>query len=106
MSRIIVITGTDTGACKTVLTALLACHARASGVTVAALKPICSGGRDDARLLRAATKRALSPDEINPWHWRAPLAPVLAARGEGKRVALREVVAHVHAVSRRFALVL
>ena len=51
------ITGTDTGAGKTVLTALLAQFLTERGVKVAALKPLCSGGRDDARVLRAALAR-------------------------------------------------
>jgi dethiobiotin synthetase len=104
--RIIVITGTDTGVGKTLLTALLARHCRASGGNVAALKPICSGGRDDARVLHRVLKGALTLDEINPWHFRAALAPLLAARRERKRVALREVVAHVHKIAQRFETVL
>ena len=101
MQRIIVITGTDTGVGKTVLTALLASHLSASGLNVAALKPICSGGRDDARVLRRALQNTLTLDEINPWHFRAPLAPLLAARKEKRRVELREVVAHVHTIAHR-----
>lgn len=101
MHRIIVITGTDTGAGKTVLTALLASHLRARRRSVAALKPICSGGRGDARMLRRAAPNALTLDEINPWHFRAPLAPLLAARMENQRVELREVAAHVHAIAHR-----
>ena len=49
MKRTLFITGTDTGVGKTVLTALLARFLRARGVHAAALKPVCSGGRDDAR---------------------------------------------------------
>lgn len=106
MRRIIVITGTDTGVGKTVLTALLACHLRASGCSVAALKPICSGGRDDARVLHRILRGALALDEINPWHFRASLAPLLAARKERRRVELREVVSHVHKIAQRFETVL
>lgn len=94
------VTGTDTGVGKTVLTVLLACHLRATGLRVAAFKPVCSGGRDDARRLRAALGGTLTLDEINPWHFRAPLAPLLAARREGKRVRLAEVVAHVRELRR------
>jgi dethiobiotin synthetase len=79
---------------------------RGSGTSVAALKPICSGGRGDALVLRRALHGALKLDEINPWHFRAPLAPLLAARKERRKVELREVVAHVHAMSRRFQFVL
>lgn len=100
------ITGTDTGVGKTVLTALLARHLRERGVSAAALKPICSGGRDDARALRAAMNGALTPDEINPWHFRAPLAPLLAARRERRRVGLADVLAHVRTMQKRFNVLL
>ena len=100
------ITGTDTGAGKTVLTALLTRFLRNRGLNVAALKPICSGGRNDARALRAALNGALSLDEINPWHFRAPIAPLLAARRERKRVRLAEVLTHVRAMQKRFDVLL
>ena len=105
-SRILFITGTDTGVGKTVLTSLLARHLRERGATVAALKPICSGGRADARALRSSLNGALTLDEINPWHFRAPLAPLLAARREQRRVELANVLAHVRSVQRRFDVVL
>jgi dethiobiotin synthase len=100
------VTGTDTGVGKTVLTALLARQLRRAGVRVAALKPLCSGGRGDARLLRAALGGTPTLDEINLWHFRAPLAPALAARREGKRVRLAQGVAHVRRVRKRFDVVL
>ena len=100
------VTGTDTGVGKTLLAALLARHLRQAGVRVAALKPICSGARDDARALHAALGGALTLDEINPWHFRAALAPLLAARGEGRRVRLAEVASRVRRVQQRFEVVL
>ena len=105
-SQILFITGTDTGVGKTVLASLLARHLRERGVAVAALKPICSGGRADARALHASLDGALTLDEINPWHFRAPLAPLLAARLENRRVALANVIAHVRRMERRFDVVL
>jgi dethiobiotin synthetase len=104
-SRILFITGTDTGVGKTVFAALVTQQFRERGVRVAALKPICSGGRSDARLLRDAAARALSLDEVNPWHFRALLAPLLAARKERKRVRLRQVVAHIRRVAKSFEVV-
>jgi dethiobiotin synthetase len=106
MKQTFFITGTDTGAGKTVLTALLARHLRERGVNAAALKPICSGGRDDARVLRAAMDGVLSLGEINPWHFRAPLAPLLAARRERRHVHLAEVLAHIRAMQKRFDVLL
>jgi dethiobiotin synthetase len=106
VKQIIFITGTDTGVGKTVLTALLAQFLRARGVRAAALKPVCSGGRDDARVLSAALDGALALDEINPWHFRAAIAPSLAARLEKKPVKLAAVLAHVRATREKFAVTL
>jgi dethiobiotin synthetase len=106
MKKTLFITGTDTGVGKTVLTALLTRFLRERGVTVAALKPICSGGRDDARALHDAMDGALSLDEINLWHFRAPIAPLLAARRERKHVHLSKILAHVRALQKRFDVVL
>jgi dethiobiotin synthetase len=106
VKRTIFITGTDTGVGKTVLTALLAEHFRAQGVSVAALKPVCSGGRGDARILHAALDGTLTLDAINPWHFRAPIAPILAARREKRVLRLAPVLAHIRSVQKRFAVTL
>ena len=106
MKRTLFITGTDTGVGKTVLTALLAEFLREQGIRVAALKPICSGRRDDARILRRALGGNLSLDEINPWHFRMPVAPVIAARQERRVVTLAPVLAHIRAVLKRFDVML
>ncbi|MGH7954322.1 MAG: dethiobiotin synthase, partial [Limisphaerales bacterium] len=100
------ITGTDTGVGKTVLTVLLAYFLRERGVNAAALKPICSGGRDDARKIFAAMNGALSLDEINPWHFRAPIAPLPAARRENKKVKIAQVLAHARVMQKRFDILL
>lgn len=106
MKKNIFITGTDTGAGKTVLTVLLAEFSRAQKIRVAAFKPLCSGGRDDAEKIHAALGGALTLDEINPWHFRAPIAPVLAARREKKSVSLAAVLAHIRAAEKSFELTL
>ena len=106
VSRIIAITGTDTGVGKTIVTAVLASHLRATGARVAALKPVSSGDRNDARLLRRALGKALTLDEVNPWHFDSPIAPLLAARHQKQRVELRDVLAHVWKIAHRFDTVL
>jgi len=100
------ITGTDTGVGKTVLTALLAQYLCQHSVKVAALKPVCSGGRDDAEKIFAALGGALALDEINPWHFRAAIAPSLAAKLEKKPVKLAEVLAHIRATRKKFDVTL
>jgi dethiobiotin synthetase len=106
VKRIFFITGTDTGAGKTVLTVLLTRHLRAHGVNAAALKPVCSGGRGDARKIFGASHGVLSLDEINPWHFKAAIAPSLAARREGKKLKLVQVAAHARAMQKRFDVLL
>ncbi len=102
MKRTLFVTGTDTGAGKTVLAALLTQFLQERGAKVAAFKPICSGGRDDARRLHAALDGALTLDEINPWHFRAAIAPSLAAKLEKKSVSLAQVLAHIRAQRKSF----
>lgn len=104
--RIVVVTGSDTGVGKTVLTALLTRRLRAQGINAVALKPLCSGGREDAQALHTASDDALTLDEVNPWHFRAALAPALAAEREGRPVRLAAVIAHARTVARYFELVL
>lgn len=106
MNKIIFITGTDTHAGKTVLTTLLAHFLRTKKIQVAALKPIGSGGRDDAQKIFQALDGSLALDEINPWYFHAPIAPVLAARREKQSVKRAQVLAHIRRVQRRFAVTL
>jgi len=77
---------------KTVVTTLLIRHLRHQGVDVMGVKPYCSGGRDDAIQIRGALGGTHSIDEINPWHFRAAVTPLLAARREGMRIEKRDGV--------------
>ena len=80
------ITGTDTGVGKTWFTGWLVGAWRQQGHDGAALKPISSGGREDALLLQKAMESRLILDEINPVHFRNPVAPLLAARAENREI--------------------
>jgi len=106
VKKILFITGTDTGAGKTVLTALLAEFLCGKKFNVAALKPVCSGGRGDAEKIFAALGGRMDLDRINPWHFRAAVAPSLAARREKRPVKLAQVVAHVRAMQNGFDAIL
>jgi dethiobiotin synthetase len=106
MKQTFFITGTDTGVGKTVLTALLTRFLRERGIIVAALKPVCSGTRADACALHTAMNSALTLDEINPWHFRVPIAPLLAARKENRRVKLPQILSHIRALQKRFDVLL
>jgi dethiobiotin synthetase len=92
MQRVIFVTGTDTGVGKTVLSCLLARRLWVRGQSVGAYKPLCSGGRDDALALQAALDGLPELEAINPWHFPAPIAPLLAARRAGRVVRMGDVV--------------
>ncbi|MCX8091437.1 MAG: dethiobiotin synthase [Verrucomicrobiae bacterium] len=100
------VTGTDTGVGKTVFTALMTAHLREHGIRAVALKPVSSGSRRDGRILRKAAGQVLPLEEVNPWHFRAPLAPREAARRERQRVRLCQALAHIRRVAERFEVVL
>jgi dethiobiotin synthetase len=93
--EIIFITGTDTGVGKTLLTGLLLQHLRRTGRHALAVKPFSSGSRSDARLLHALQGGELDLDEINPFFFKEPLAPLVAARGQHSLVTLPEVLKRI-----------
>jgi len=100
--RTLFVTGTDTGVGKTVVTTLLLRHLRQSGVKALAMKPFATGARADARRLNAPQRpEALALDEVNPFFFRLPVAPVVAARREGRRVTLVQARAALVAMGAR-----
>ncbi len=101
MARIIFVTGVDTGAGKTIIAAHSLDWLRRSGCNALGMKPFCTGGRGDARLLRQAQQSALTLDEINPFHFPDPLAPLVAARAVGRRVELGDVLERIEQVAKR-----
>ncbi len=106
MGEIWFITGTNTGVGKTVFTVLLTRHLRSIGIAVRAVKPLCSGGREDAVLLREAQEGDIPLDAVNPWHFKRSLAPVLAARAERRHVAKRQVLDFLRESARKCDLLL
>ena len=86
------ITGTDTNAGKTFVTALLTRALRGRGFETIALKPLCSGERSDVEILQAASDHCLSLDETNPIWLREPAAPLVAARLENRSISLDALI--------------
>jgi dethiobiotin synthetase len=93
--QIVFVTGTDTGVGKTVLTALLLSHLRQTGSRALAIKPFCSGGRADEELLHALQDGDLTLDEVNPFHFPEPLAPLVAARKCNQQISLKAALAQI-----------
>jgi dethiobiotin synthetase len=97
------ITGTDTGVGKTSFTRWLIRAWLDLGHHPAALKPISTGGREDAIRLRDAMGFRLDLDEINPVHFREPAAPIFAARAENRSIDFTALNHEIKAMSARFS---
>ncbi len=88
------ITGTDTGVGKTYLAAGIAKHLRARGIDVGVMKPAETGCSrrngtlvpSDAVILMKAAGVNDRLDDVNPFRFRNPLAPSVAAAAEGSSI--------------------
>jgi dethiobiotin synthetase len=97
------ITGTDTGVGKTWFTCWLVRAWLARGRSAAALKPIATGDREDARCLQDALGSRLSLDEINPVHFREAAAPLVAARAENRSIDFAALNQEIKTAGARFS---
>lgn len=95
------VTGSDTDVGKTYIAAEIVAQLVASGVTVETRKPAESGCdvdsagiliTHDAQALRTANGNQETIERICPFRFRAALAPHRAARLEGKRLALEQLI--------------
>ena len=92
------ITGTDTEIGKTFVACALLHAFRQAGVTALAMKPIAagfdeSGLNDDVERLLAASSFAAPRALVNPYGFRAAIAPHIAAEEEGRRIELPPIAA-------------
>lgn len=92
------ITGTDTGVGKTLVSCALLEAFAAQGKRVAGFKPVAAGcdaeGRnEDAVHLRAASSLQLTYEAVNPYCLRDAIAPHIAARNENVHIELPRIVA-------------
>jgi dethiobiotin synthetase len=100
------VTGTDTGAGKTVVAAAIAAALRASGRSVAAFKPVVTGLDEpdpvwpaDHELLAAAT--GARPVDVCATTFGPAVSPHLAAELAGGQLALADLVAGARAAATR-----
>lgn len=94
----LLVTGTDTGIGKTWVSALIIEQLRKVGTNAVGLKPVLSGGRDDAERLWQANGGVLDIDLINPHWYRTPVAPLVASRIEGSPLVLGDMVKHIQQI--------
>jgi dethiobiotin synthetase len=94
------VTGTDTGAGKSLASASLLHALRARGLRAVGMKPVASGcvstphgwRNDDALLLQAASDPRPDYADANPYAFALPLAPELAAAEDGIELTLAPIL--------------
>jgi dethiobiotin synthetase len=110
----ILITGTDTGVGKTVVTASLAALLRDVGYRVGVMKPVETGceQRDgklipkDAVRLKEASRSADPIEKICPYRLSQPLAPSIAAERAGVRIDIDHLLAVYDEISGKHEMTL
>jgi len=109
--RGIFITGTDTGVGKTFVAEGIIRALRDDGCSVCPMKPVETGcgarlvPKDAMRLIRASGVEE-PVDVINPYRFRLPTAPAVAAEIEGVRIRRERVLSLYRGLLRRYDLVL
>jgi dethiobiotin synthetase len=107
MSHAYFLTGTDTEIGKTFTACALLHAARAAGFAAAGLKPVAAGVdangcNEDVDSLVAASSVALPSAVVNPYCFRAAVAPHIAAAEEGRAIDFA-IIANAIAAARRQA---
>ena len=105
--RGVLITGTDTGVGKTIVTAVVVTALTANGINTGVMKPIATGtsaGADalsDPDWLASVTGVDDPPDLIAPYRLRAAAAPLIAAAREGLAIEPARIIGAFQALSAR-----
>ncbi len=99
MAKICFVTGTDTDAGKTAVSAAMLMALQAKGKTTAAIKPVAAGAQqtaaglrnEDGLILQRYQTARLSYEQVNPVLLQQPLAPHIAAAREQRRVTVSQL---------------
>ena len=85
------VTGTDTDVGKTFVCCALLYRFAQAGLSTIGMKPVAAGldengSNEDVELLSAASSVAAAPELVNPFAFKNPIAPHLAATEEGREI--------------------
>lgn len=96
------VTGTDTGVGKTLVSGGIAAELKRRGADVGVMKPFATGGvpSEDALFLKRAVDSDDPLDLINPICLKPPLAPSMAAQVAKQRIDLKRVWSAYQALNR------
>jgi dethiobiotin synthetase len=100
------VTGTDTGVGKTIIAAALAASFKNKGNDVGVMKPVATGGWDDARFLIKAAGVKDNLFLVNPYCLETPVAPSVAADIEGRKIDPQRIKAAYEELSKRHEMMI
>lgn len=111
MKQAYFLTGTDTEVGKTFVTCALLHRASQLGLRAAGLKPVAAGTdaaglNDDVENIRAASPVELPLAVINPYRFRAAVAPHIAAAEEGRMIEFATILTAFEEASQRTDLLI
>lgn len=86
MHKGIFVTGTDTGVGKTIVTAGISLALKNKGINVGVMKPISTGGIQDAKFLLNFIGLKDDIRLVNPVSFKNPLAPYVAGKIENRKI--------------------
>ncbi len=103
------VAGTDTGVGKTLISSALVYGFAQRGLRAAGMKPVAAGCvleegvwlSDDVKSLRAASNVELPQSVLNPYAFEPPIAPHVAAKWAGERIALPKITSAFAAAQSR-----
>lgn len=113
MNKTIFVCGTDTGVGKTYVTGALCACLRREGIRAGAFKPLESGcaskgrhiRRADSEFLKKAARMPEPLDVINPYYFREPLAPGVAAARQGVGVSFAKIKKNLRTLQKKYDVV-
>jgi len=115
VSKIVLITGTDTGVGKTFVSALIVANLKQRGLRVAVCKPVETGcemdpdleelvGRD-GELLNVLNGNEQEIGEVSPYRFLTPVAPFVAAKLEKVEISTNALEQHILKLSEKVDIV-
>lgn len=104
LNRNIFITGTDTGAGKSVFSSILALAFYNQGKKVCISKPVQTGFLKDSDTLKKLTGNKIPI--FNTYSFSLPAAPVVSAEHENKKIEIKKVISDIKKLEKEFDCVI
>lgn len=111
--KTIFVCGADTGVGKTYVTGALCAFLNSKGIRAGAFKPLESGcaargrhiRRADSEFLKKTARMPEPLDVINPYYFKEPLAPGVAAARQGVRVSFVRIRKNLRGLQKKYDVI-